>query len=364
VASGGWRGGATRAGCFLLAVLPLRAAAPYHWDLPNGFSAPRVPASNPMSDVKVRLGRYLFYDKRLSVNGTQSCASCHKQELAFTDGRATALGATGESHSRSAMSLVNLAYSASFTWSNPTLHSLEAQARIPMFGLHPVELGMAGREQALLDALRAEPVYADLFPQSFPETPKPFTIDNVTKALAAFERSIISARSPYDRYYRGGDRSAISDAAKRGEVIFFTDPVAGCFRCHGGFNFSDASYHNTALYAVYPAPNVGISEYTKRPADRGKFKVPTLRNIALTAPYMHDGSIATLEAVLDHYAAGGRAHDNPQKDPRMQKITLTEQNRADLLEFLRSLTDSELTHDPRFADPWPTERNGLPPLLP
>jgi cytochrome c peroxidase len=159
-------------------------------------------------------------------------------------------------------------------------------------------------------------------------------------------------------------------------VLFFTDRTA-CFRCHGGFNFSDATgyegrraaaeFHNTGLYNVpgtltYPAPNVGIYAFTKRPADVGKFKAPTLRNVALTAPYMHDGSIPTLEAVLDHYAAGGRTiadgpyagagHNNPNKDRRLTGFYLTPQNREDLLAFLRSLTDEELTRDPRFSDPW------------
>ena len=137
----------------------------------------------------------------------------------------------------------------------------------------------------------------------------------------------------------GGDSGAISESAKRGEVLFYTDPVAGCFRCHGGSDFSDATAvvsHNTALY----------------PDDPRKFKTPTLRNIAVTAPYMHDGSIATLEEVLDHYAAGGRARSNPYKDSRMKPIALTPRNRADLIEFLRSLTDEQLLHDPRFANPW------------
>ena len=185
----------------------LLCAGEYHWDLPKGFPQPRVPASNPMSEAKVRLGRYLFYDKRLSLNGTQSCASCHRQELAFTDGRAAALGATGEPHPRGAMSLVNVAYAATLTWSNPDLRSLEKQALIPMLGEHPVELGLAGREAAVLVTLRAEPVYRGLFPQSFPETAEPFNLANAANAIAAFERTIISARSPYDRYYRGGDKS-------------------------------------------------------------------------------------------------------------------------------------------------------------
>ena len=310
-------------------------AADYRWDLPRGFPTPRVPADYLMSEVRVVLGRYLFYDARLSVNGTQSCASCHRQELAFTDGRATARGATGQDHPRSAMSLVNIAYSEVLTWSNPLLHSLERQALVPMFGEHPVELGLSGRESAVLTVLHADPVYRLHFAKAFPE-PAPFTFANIAKAIACFERTIISARSPYDRYYTGNDPGAISEAAKRGEVLFYTYPNAGCFRCHGGLAFSDASSHNTALH----------------PSDPRKFKTPTLRNIAITAPYMHDGSIATFEEVLDHYATGGRAHGNPNRDPRMKPLALTSQNRADLLAFLHTLTDEELLRDLRFANPW------------
>lgn len=348
------------ASCFAALVL---TAGDYAWDLPKGFPAPRVPASNPMSEAKVLLGRYLFYDKRMSISGTQSCASCHRQELAFTDGRATALGATGQDHPRSSMSLVNVAYSSTLTWSNPNLRSLERQALIPMLSDHPVELGL--RAGAFLKLIAANPVYRPIFAKAFPESG--VTLANVTKALAAFERTIISARSPYDRYYFGGDRTAISESAQRGQSLFFGDAVAGCFHCHGGFNFSDGTFHNTGLYNIpgsfhYPWPNLGIYQQTRRLADAGKFRTPSLRNIALTAPYMHDGSIATLEEVLDHYAAGGRTiahgpragrgHDNPYRDARMTGIALTSQNRQDLLEFLRSLTDSELTHDPRFTNPW------------
>ena len=204
------------------------------------------------------------------------------------------------------------------------------------------------------------------------------SLGNIVKALATFERTIISARSPYDRYYYGGEAGAVSDSAQRGQAIFFGDQVAGCFHCHGGFNLSDATvyegsgskpveFHNTALYNVpgmfhYPWPNLGIYQQTRKVADAGKFKAPSLRNIALTAPYMHDGSVATLEEVLDHYAAGGRTiadgpyagrgHDNPYRDARMTGVTLSPQNRRDLLEFLRSLTDTELTRDPRFSNPW------------
>ncbi|MGA2715996.1 MAG: MbnH family di-heme enzyme [Bryobacteraceae bacterium] len=353
--------------CLLFAITNQRAfSADYQWNLPKGFPKPWVPADNPMSAAKVELGRYLFYDTRMSVNGKQSCASCHKQELAFTDGSAVGVGATGESHSRSAMSLVNVAWSATLTWSNPEMKSLESQALVPMFGNHPVELGL--REDDFLNMLRSDAKYRALFERAFPDDDR-FTIANVTKALASFERSIVSARSPFDRYHYERDDSAIPDSAKRGETLFFNQHLS-CFRCHGGFNFTDSTvsernpdrqieFHNTGLYNLpgslsYPPPNVGIYEFTKAPADVGKFKAPTLRNIALTAPYMRDGSIPTLEGVLDHYAAGGKnGHDNPNKDPLIGGFVLSHQDREDLIEFLKSLTDAMVIHDPRFANPWP-----------
>jgi cytochrome c peroxidase len=346
------------------------------WNLPKGFPRPRVPADNPMTAAKVELGRHLFYDKRMSVNGKSSCATCHKQELAFTDGNPVGIGATGEKHSRSAMSLVNVAYSGALTWSNPELKELERQALTPMYGTHPVELGLREGD-GFLPMLRSDAAYRELFAMAFPGTADPFTLANVTKAIACFERSIISARSPYDRYHYGGEDNAISDSAKRGEILFFNQHLS-CFRCHGGFNFGgdtvsersgqrEVEFHNTGLYNVpgklsYPEPNVGIFEFTGKPEDVGKFKAPTLRNIAVTAPYMHDGSIQTLDGVLDHYAAGGRTiasgphagagHDNPNKDELIGGFELSAQDRRDLIEFLKSLTDQAVLHDPRFANPW------------
>lgn len=338
----------------------------YSWNLPKGFPKPHVPADNPMTAAKVELGRYLFYDTRMSVNGKSSCATCHEQKLAFTDGRAVSVGATGEAHPRSAMSLVNVAYSAALTWSNPNLKELEEQALVPMFGEHPLELGLREGD-GFLPMLRSDARYRMLFADAFPGEPDAFTVNNVTRAIACFERSIISARSPYDRYHYGGEDNAVSDSAKRGEILFFSQNIS-CFRCHSGFNFSDAStsernfgreveFHNTGLYNLpgllsYPAPNTGIYEYTKAAADVGKFKAPTLRNIAVTAPYMHDGSIATLDGVLDHYSAGGRAHDNPNKDALIGGFKLSAQDRADLIAFLETLTDEAVLHDPRFANPW------------
>jgi cytochrome c peroxidase len=324
-----------------------------------------------MSAAKVELGRYLFYDKRMSVNGKESCGSCHRQELAFTDGRARAEGTTGQLHPRSSMSLLNVAYVPVLTWANPTLYSLEEQALTPMLGEEPIELGLKGHEQEFLNTIRRDPLYQRPFPQAFPKASDAgdiYTLENVTKAIAAFERTIISMRSPYDRYRWGGDSSAISDSAKRGELIFSSSERGGCFQCHGGWNFSTirfegsedrareddprGGFFNTGV-STYLRPNRGLYERTQRSEDIGKFRAPSLRNIALTAPYMHDGSLATLEEVLDHYAAGGKM-EHPNKSRILRPFRLTDSDKRDLVEFLKSLTDEELLHDSRWSDPWPS----------
>ena len=351
-------------------------AATYEWDLPPGFPEPAVPADNPMSEVKVELGRRLFYDTRLSGNETFSCASCHEQRIAFTDGRATSLGSTGEIHPRAAMPLMNVAYAASLNWANPITDTLEAQALGPMFGDQPVELGLAGRDEEMLARLRAEPIYQDLFPAAFPADADPFSVDNITKALSAFERTMISGNSAYDRYI-AGDPSAMSEAAIRGMDLFFGEELE-CFHCHGGFNFSQSVEHtgtvfdqaffqNNGLYdldgrGLYPTGNAGVFDVTGDPDDMGLFKPPSLRNIGVTAPYMHDGSLATLEDVVRMYAAGGNViedgpnagdgRNNPNKSVLLVGFVLDEQRLADVVAFLNALTDEEFLTDPRFSDPW------------
>ncbi|MCC7009936.1 MAG: di-heme enzyme [Acidobacteria bacterium] len=351
------------------------AAPEYGWTLPAGFSPPDVPADNPMSEAKVALGRHLFYDGRLSGNGTQSCATCHDQARAFADGRPRGVGSTGQEHPRGSMSLVNVAYARVLTWANPSVTRLEDQALVPMFGEHPVELGLDPADR-WLEPLRADERYREMFAAAFPGEPASITRDRVVKSIAAFERAIVSARSPYDRYHFDRDESAISESAKRGEILFHSRPFS-CFTCHGGVHFSDAmgrgpareptTFHNTGLYNLagafsYPPENLGTYEITKRPGDVGRFKAPTLRNIAVTAPYMHDGSVATLDEVLDHYAAGGRTisngpsrgigHDNPNKAEAVRGFVLTAEARRDLIAFLQSLTDQALLADPRFSDPF------------
>ena len=353
------------------------AAPPYAWNLPAGFPVPVVPADNPMTKEKVELGRRIFYDKRLSKNETQSCASCHKQEIAFTDGLPRGIGSTGSVHPRSAQSLANVGYSPTLTWANPLLVSLERQAQLPIFGEDPVELGTTSTPD-LEARFAAVPLYVDLFGKAFPGDPKPITVANLLKALASFQRSLVSATSSYDRWARG-DATAVSDAAKRGFALFHAEKFE-CFHCHTapmfsdhatwvGKAFTDRPYHNTGLYNIdgngaYPVPNTGVEGVTRIPSDMGRFKAPSLRNVAVTAPYMHDGSIATLEEVLDHYVAGGRTiasgpnagvgSASPLKDPLIVPLTVTPQERADVIEFLKTLTDDAFLHDPAHSDPWKT----------
>jgi cytochrome c peroxidase len=351
----------------------------YDWQLPKGFPKPAVPADNPMTADKVELGRHLFYDQRLSDNSEQSCASCHQQELAFTDGLARAVGSTGELHPRGSMSLGNVAYASTLTWANPLFRDLERQALVPIFSDAPVELGL--REQSeLVERLAEVDAYQELFAKAFPEQPSPITANNAMKALASFQRTMITGNSPFDRYQYRSDESAMSEAALRGLALFSGERLE-CFHCHVGFNLSDHTnyagkaffaqpFHNTGLYnlddlGAFPEPNRGVFEISGEPRDMGRFKAPSLRNVAVTAPYMHDGSIATLSEVLDHYAAGGRTiadgpyrgdgSRNPLKSNLIGGFELSEDERADVLAFLESLTDEEFLADPRFSNPWPTD---------
>jgi cytochrome c peroxidase len=308
-----------------------------------------------MSAEKVALGRRLFFDRRLSLNGTQACADCHRPALAFTDGRARARGSTGAEHRRSAPSLANVAYAPSLTWADPKVTRLEDQARVPLFGTDPVEMGFGGREAELEARLRADPDDAALFAAAFPGDAAPVTIDNLTRALASFERTLVSGNSPYDRLVYQGRMDALSEGAWRGMRLFYADRP-GCSRCHGGLLFSGGFDYGLLARPVKPrfvdnglleakerrgpaVVDAGLARVTGRRRDGGLFKVPTLRNIALTAPYMHDGRIATLEGVFDHYAGVPAA------------APLTPEEREDLLAFLGSLTDETFVSDPAFAPP-------------
>ena len=351
--------------------------------LPPWVPYPKVPESNPLSAAKVELGRHLFHDKRLSGNARQACASCHQQGRAFTDGRARAVGSTGEEHPRNAQGLANVAYNTTLSWAHPGLSLLEEQLMIPLFGTNPVEMGINDENrQEVLQRLSDQPLYRTLFSQAFPGEAQPINWGNIGRALATFQRTIVSFNSKFDRVQQGLERYTESEA--RGARLFFTEK-AECFHCHGGINFNDQfvhaatrviekPFHNTGLYNIdgagaFPFPNVGVIEFTGRPVDMGRFRAPSLRNVEKTAPYMHDGTVPTLEAVLDFYAAGGRVvtgaesdpflarspgdgRANPYKSSLIGNIDLTEQDKADLIAFLKTLTDNELLQSPRYANPF------------
>ncbi len=352
------------------------APEPWVWALPLGFPEPHVPADNPMSADKVELGRHLFYDQRLSHNETMACASCHEQARAFTDGKATGEGSTGHPLPRGSMSLANVGYLSIYTWANPKLADLEAQALVPIFADFPLELGAQQDTPAILRRFADDPDYQEMFAAAFPDDDDPFTITRVVQAISCFERTMISGDAPYDRYVQTGDESAMSPAARRGMALFFSER-AECYHCHAGPNFSTSfrsatteagppDFQNNGLYdldgaGAYPAGNGGLYEFTGDPRDQGKFRVPTLRNIELTAPYMHDGSIATLAEVVEHYAAGGRlvtggplagdGRQNPNKSALVRPFEVTPEERDDLVAFLESLTDEGFVTDERFAAP-------------
>jgi cytochrome c peroxidase len=278
---------------------------------------------------------------------------------------------------RSAQTLTNVAYNATYTWANSALLSIEQQVFVPLFNQHPIEMGLTGHEAEVLDRFRRDTLYQRLFTRAFPSESDPYQIPHIVQALSSFLRTLISGHSAYDRFVYGGDSTALSASARRGLELAFSEELE-CHHCHGGFNFTlstlhegtrffEAPFHNTGLYNVdgkgaYPSDNTGLYEVTGRPQDMGRFRAPTLRNIALTAPYMHDGSIASLEDVIRFYEQGGRqveapphagdGRKNPFKSGFVGGFRLTDTQRADLLAFLESLTDSTFICDPRFSNPF------------
>lgn len=313
----------------------------FEWHLPRGFPTPAVPADNPMSTVKVDLGRRLFFEPRLSVTGRYSCASCHDPAKAYTDGRPVAIGANGDALPHSAMSLINVAYNISYGWTKLEPQTLETQMLTPLLNEHPVELGVSGRQSAVCDLLAAEPSYRAAFVAAFPREEQPVTFQNLIKAIAAFERTLIYGNSPFDQYVFGGDHSAISEQAKRGMALFYSTRGA-CGTCHSGLNFS-GNWRDAQGDTGKPAfANNGTSDRLIR--------VPTLRNIALTAPYMHDGRFPTLEDVLNHYA---RVAERRLGDSRLQSFDLSPDERAEVIAFLETLTNPDLARAYAAAVPAP-----------
>ena len=311
--------------------------------LPGWFPVPKIPSDNPLTEEKVELGRHLFYEPMLSGNSTYSCATCHRQSLAFTDGLAQAIGSEGGQHPRSSMSLANVAYNASFGWDART-STLESQMEVPMYNVLPVEMGLKGHEAEVLARFAADADYTERFRTAFPGQPNPITLPNIVKAIASFERIIVSADSAFDRYLYKDDHSGMSAAAKRGVALFFSARLK-CSECHGSVNISGPTIFNGA---VPPDPDAFFHDTGVSP-EPARFRAPTLRNIAVTAPYMHDGSIATLKDVVMHYAAGGRS--NRPKSDKIRGFAISPSEIDDLVAFLQTLTDDRFLANPAFSNP-------------
>lgn len=303
----------------------------YELRIPDGFPQPDIPAEHYLSKSRIELGKKLFFDPRLSVDHTISCGSCHLPSLAFSDNKALSIGVQNRIGFRNAPPLFNLAWVPVFM-KDGGVPTLELQVHAPISDVNEMAFDIL----LAVDRLKDDPVYADLSLYAYK---RPLDTYVLTRALAAFQRSLVSGNSAYDRYlYKGGTLSA---SELRGKDLFFSDSLH-CADCHSGFNFTTNLFENNGLYLVYA--DTGRARITLKPEDSGKFRVPSLRNIALTAPYMHDGSLATLDEVIAHYASGGAAH--PNKNPMLNGFQLSIQDQADLIAFLHTLSDVEFINNP------------------
>jgi cytochrome c peroxidase len=302
-------------------------------DIPRGLVPVIWPPDNPYTPEKAELGWLLYFDKRLSKDGTISCASCHSPDFAFTDGQPVSTGINGQKGGRSAPTVINRAYSVEQFWDGraPTL---EDQAKGPI--ANPIEMG--NTHENVVATLKAIPGYRQRFKEVFGTVD--FTIDHVAQAIATFERTVLSGNSPYDRF-KAGDQTALSESAQRGMKIFFSNK-AKCDSCHEGINLTNGMFANIGIGMDKPNPDLGRYNVTKREQDKGAFKTPTVREIARTAPYMHDGSLKTLEEVVEHYNKGG--NKNPWLHQNIQPLNLTDQDKKDLVEFLKSLSGEGWQH--------------------
>jgi cytochrome c peroxidase len=323
---------AIRAGALALPAFLVMVSAAQEVQPPAGLPPFTFPASNPYSATKVELGRYLYFDRRLSADESVSCASCHDPKFAFTDGAATSTGIRSQKGNRSAPTILNRAYSLGQFWDGRAA-TLEDQAKGPM--ANPIEMG--NTHDAIVTRLKTVAGYRPMFAKAFGSDE--ITIDRVAMAIACFERTVLSGNAPYDRYKRG-NKQAMTPAQVRGMSVFFDK--AKCDRCHEGPNFTLNMYANIGVGADKPEPDTGRFAVTKNPRDWGAFKTPTLREIEHTGPYMHDGSLKTLEEVVELYDKGGVPNKN--LDEQIKPLHLTTAEKSDLVAFLKALSGEGWKH--------------------
>lgn len=310
--------------------------------VPLGLPPVYWPEDNEYTRDKAELGRFLYYDPRLSADDTVSCASCHAPEKAFTDWEPVSTGIGGQRGGRSAPTVINRAYSTAQFWDGRA-KSLEEQAIGPL--ANPIEMTIEKTSdlahELVMKRLREIPGYVKWFQRAFEDVKQPadLTIDHLAKAIATYERTVYSGNAPYDRY-KAGDKTAMSESQIRGAQVFFNK--AKCDSCHLGFNFTDGSYENIGIGMEKPTPDLGRFVVSQREVDKGAFKTPTLREVEFTAPYMHDGSLATLEEVVEHYDKGGI--ENPWLADRIVPLELSDQEKADLVAFMKALSGEGWQH--------------------
>ena len=285
-----------------------------------------LPKDNPLGDTVVLLGKRLFFDVRLSKDLTVSCATCHKPEFGFSNRTSVAEGVFKQKGVRKVPTVVNRLFGQRQFWDG-RVASLEDQVTGPLF--NPIEMGID--EKTLVERLQNDSVYPHLFREAFDSE---ISLDGVVKAIASFERTLVSGGSPFDRYEWNGEENALSDSGKRGLELF--RGKARCSLCHIGVNFTDERFHNIGVGSGEGQKDPGRMAITNDPTDFGKFRTPSLRNVDLRAPYMHDGSISSLEEVIEFYNDGGS--QNPNLDEEIKPLNLNPQEKIDLVEFLSSLT--------------------------
>jgi cytochrome c peroxidase len=302
-------------------------------ELPLGLDAfeEKIPEDNPLTHEKVVLGKHLYFDTRLSKDGTVACATCHDPAKGWSDARRTSAGIGGQTGNRNAPTIINRRFSMLQFWDGRA-KSLEDQALGPV--QNPIEMG--NTLEGMVAALKKVAGYAPLFAAAFGDPE--ITPERVAKAIASFERTVLSGNSAYDRY-QAGDKTALSDSAVRGKDIFLDNNKGRCGICHSGFNFTDEKYHNIGVGMDDPEwekNHIGRYAVTQKEEEKGAYKTPTLRQLTESGPYMHDGSQATLTEVVEFYVKGG--HKNPYLDKEMRPLTLSDQEKRDLVEFLSALS--------------------------
>ncbi|MBL7782000.1 MAG: cytochrome-c peroxidase [Saprospiraceae bacterium] len=303
--------------------------------VPQGFPMPEFPADNQLTPARFALGKKLFFDPIMSLDSTVSCASCHDPAHAFSDSVALSQGVAGAPGVRNAPTLSNVVYQPYYTREGG-LPTLEMQVLVPIQEHNEFDFNML----RIVDRLKNDTTYVRMSREAYDRAPDAFV---VTRAIACFERTLVSGNSRYDQYQYQGKSNALTAAELRGMALFFSERTS-CSACHTGFNFSNYAFENNGLYETYPDP--GRYRLTLDTADLARFKVPTLRNVGLTAPYMHDGSISSLGKVVAHYNAGGQQH--PHKSTFVRPLHLTALEQSDLVHFLESLTDESFARNPKF----------------